>query len=376
MTEPLPVRLGEETFDVAELERVAYERLPRAAIDFIVGGSGRESTLQRNRSDLRRHRFAPRMLVDVREIDLTVKVGSSHWDLPFFIAPSGSHRLVHPDAELATATAAATVNVPFTTSSAASVSLEDVARVAPHERWFQLYCFKDRGIVRDLVRRAEDSGYRALVLTADAPVLGNRLRDRRNGFSVGPEIRWANLEPYGNASLSSRSDGNVVAQFFADQIDAGLTWADVEWLVALTDLPVMVKGIVRADDARRVVASGAGGVYVSNHGGRQLDRAVSTIDALPLVVDAVRTVDSDLPVLIDGGFEDAEDIAVALALGATGVGLGRLPLLALAAGGLSGVEALLGHLRADLHRCLQLLGVPSVAQLGPDSLMSWKDTTR
>ena len=376
MTEPAPVRLGVETVDVSELERVAFERLPRAAVDFIVGGAGRESTLQRNRDDLRRHRFAPRMLVDVRAVDLSTRVGASHWPVPFFVAPSGSHRLVHAEAELATAAGAARAGVPFTTSSAASVSLEEVAKVAPDERYFQLYCFKDRGVVRDLVRRAEDSGYRGLMLTVDAPVLGNRLRDRRNGFSVGPEIRWANLEPYGTASLSSRQDGNVVAQFFADQIDAGLTWTDVEWLVAITDLPVFVKGILRPDDARRAVHSGVGGVYVSNHGGRQLDRATSTIDALSAVADAVRSVNPDLPVLIDGGFEDAEDVAVGLALGAHGVGFGRLPVLALAAGGAEGVEALFRHLRSDLERCLQLLGVPAVAQLGPDSLLTRKDTSR
>lgn len=376
MTAPSPVRLGLETFDVGEFERVAFERLPRAAVDFIVGGSGRESTLQRNRDDLRRHRFAPRMLVDVREVDLTTSVGGARWDVPFFVAPSGSHRLVHPDAELATAAGAARAGVPFTTSSAASVSLEEVADVAPDERWFQLYCFKDRGIVRDLVKRAEESRYRALVLTVDAPVLGNRLRDRRNGFSVGPEIRWANLEPYGNASLSASRDGSVVAQFFADQIDAGLTWADVEWLVAITDLPVMVKGLLRADDAKQAARLGVGGVYVSNHGGRQLDRAPSTIEALPAIVDAVRATAPEIPVLIDGGFEDAEDVAVALALGAQAVGFGRLPVLALAAGGASGVEALLKHLRTDLQRCLQLLGVPSVGRLGPESLMSWKDISR
>lgn len=376
MTSPAPIRVGEDITGIEELERIAYERLPRSVVDFIVGGSGRESTLQRNRQDLQRHRFSPRVLVDVREVNLTTSVGKAQWGVPFFVAPSGSHRMVHPDAELATAAGAAQAGVPFITSSAASVSLEEVAQVGPAERWFQLYCFKDREIVRDLVRRAEVSGYKALVLTVDAPVLGNRRRDRRNGFAVGPEIRWANLEPYGNASLSTRRDGNVVAQFFADQIDAGLTWTDVEWLVSITELPVMLKGILRADDARRAVESGVGGVYVSNHGGRQLDRASSTIDALPAIVDAVRSATPDLPVLIDGGFEEAEDIAVGLALGAQAIGFGRLPVLALAAGGTSGVEALLTHLRTDLIRCLQLLGVASVAHLGPDSLLSRKDIAR
>ncbi|MFT7473805.1 MAG: 4-hydroxymandelate oxidase [Verrucomicrobiales bacterium] len=334
--------------------------LSRAAFDFLDGGAGDEITLRANESAFRRWSLVPRVCVDVAKVDVGAELDGRRVGVPYFVAPTGAHRLFHPDAEFATAAAARAADVPYATSTAASVSMEEIAKVAPAERWFQLYCFKDRGVVADMVRRAESSGYRALIITVDAPVLGIRRRDIRNRFSVGPEIRWANLEPYGVDALSDTDDGSTVARYFAEQIDPSVTWLDIERIVASTSLPVWVKGVLRPDDAERARDSGASGVYVSNHGGRQLDRVPPTIDVLSSIVDRVG---ADIDVVVDGGVRSGADVVTAIALGARAVGLGRPPLTALASGGESAVVEFLRSLHSDLVHTLQLLGVPSLQDL-------------
>ena len=334
--------------------------LSRAAFDFLEGGAGDEITLRANESSFRRWSLVPRACVDVAEVDASTQLDGRPVGVPYFVAPTGAHRLFHPDAEFATAAAAMAADVPYATSTAASVSMEEIAEVAPAERWFQLYCFKDRDVVADMVRRAESSGYRALIVTVDAPVLGIRRRDIRNRFSVGPEIRWANLEPYGVASLSDADDGSTVARYFAEQIDPSVTWRDIERIVDSTSLPVWIKGVLRPDDAERARDSGASGVYVSNHGGRQLDRVPATIDVLSSIVDRVG---ADVDVIVDGGVRSGADVVTAIALGARAVGLGRPPLAALAQGGESAVVEFLQSLRYDIRHILQLLGVPSMQDL-------------
>lgn len=346
------------------LEGVAEAELPpglsRAAFDFLEGGAGDEVTLRANESSFRRWSFVPRVCVDVAKVDTGTQLDGRQMSAPYFVAPTGTHRLFHPDAEFATAAAAMTADVPYATSTAASVSMEEIADVAPAERWFQLYSFKDRDVVADLVRRAESSGYRALIVTVDAPVLGIRRRDIRNQFSVGPEIRWANLEPYGVDALSAADDGSTVARYFAEQIDPSVTWRDIERIVESTSLPVWVKGVLRPDDAERARDSGASGVYVSNHGGRQLDGVPATIDVLPSIVDRVG---ADIDVVVDGGVRSGADVVTAIALGARAVGLGRPPLIALARGGESAVIEFLQSLRDDVRHNLQLLGVASLQDL-------------
>lgn len=334
--------------------------LSRAAFDFLEGGAGDEITLRANESSFRRWSLVPQVCVDVAEVDASTQLDGRPVGVPYFVAPTGAHRLFHPDAEFATAAAAMAADVPYATSTAASVSMEEIAEVAPAERWFQLYCFKDRDVVADMVRRAESSGYRALIVTVDAPVLGIRRRDIRNRFSVGPEIRWANLEPYGVASLSDADDGSTVARYFAEQIDPSVTWRDIERIVDSTSLPVWIKGVLRPDDAERARDSGASGVYVSNHGGRQLDRVPATIDVLSSIVDRVG---ADVDVIVDGGVRSGADVVTAIALGARAVGLGRPPLAALAQGGESAVVEFLQSLRYDIRHILQLLGVPSMQDL-------------
>jgi 4-hydroxymandelate oxidase len=343
----------------------ARRRLPLAAFDFLDGGAGDEVTLRANTNAYSRWSFLPRVCIDVEHVDTRVTLSHASLDVPFFVAPSGTHRLFHPDAEWATASAARDVGAAYVTSTAASVSMEDVATVAPDERWFQLYCFRDRAVVDDLVDRAALAGYRALVVTVDAPVLGTRKRDLRNGFSVGPDIKWANLEPYGAADLSSRSDGSVVAQYFAEQIDPSVAWVDLARLIERTHLPVYVKGVLHSADAQRACDIGASGVYVSNHGGRQLDRVPATLDALGPIVDSVG---ASIDVIVDGGVRSGADVCVALALGARAVGLGRSPLYALADAGRRGVETHLEALRSELVHTLQLLGVPRARDLDRQAL--------
>jgi 4-hydroxymandelate oxidase len=356
-------------FDV--LVAQAAERLERSAFDFLDGGATDEITLDANRRAFERWCLLPRTCVDVSTVDVSVELRHARLDVPYFVAPSGAHRLFHPDAEFASAAAAKSSGAVYVTSTAASVSMEELAAVAPDERWYQLYCFRDRGVVADLVRRAEHSGYRALVVTVDAPVLGRRLRDVRNNFSVGPEIRWANLEPYGAADLGGPTDGSVVARYFADQIDPSITWDDIEQLVASTHLPVYVKGVLHPGDARRAVSAGVQGVYVSNHGGRQLDRVPATLDALGDIVEAVG---DELDVLVDGGVRCAADVVIALARGADAVGLGRLVIYALAAGGQASMTAVLDELRDDLIHTLRLLGVPRLRSLDRSSLVPARPT--
>ena len=341
--------------------------LSRAAFDFLEGGAGDEITLRANESSFARWALLPRVCVDVAEVDDRSKLDGRQMNAPYFVAPTGAHRLFHPDAEVATAAAAMAADVPYATSTAASVSMEEVADIAPAERWFQLYCFKNRDVVSDLVHRAESSGYRALIITVDAPVLGIRRRDIRNRFSVGPEIRWANLEPYGADALSDTEDGSTVARYFAEQIDPSVKWRDIERIVDATSLPVWIKGVLRPEDAERARDSGASGVYVSNHGGRQLDRVPPTIDVLPSIVDRVG---GDIDVLMDGGVRSGADVVTAIALGARAVGLGRPPLSALAHGGKSAVIEYFQSMSGDVRHTLQLLGAQSVQDLDRSFLTS------
>lgn len=359
MTDAAPINLF-------EFEALAKERLSPLAWDYYSSGALDEITLRDNREAFERIAIRYHVLAGTAERDLSAQVLGERHDLPILIAPTAFARLAHDEGERAVARAAAAEGVTQVLSTLSTTSLEDVSKAAPDgNRWFQLYVFKDRGLTADLVRRAEASGYQAIVMTVDAPMLGKRERDARNRFSLPDGITAANLSTQ-LARIPSDGTDSGLFQFFTSVLDPGLTWDDVEWLTSLTTLPVLVKGVVRGDDAERAIERGCAGVIVSNHGGRQLDTAISSIDALPEVAEAV---DGRGAVLVDGGIRRGSDIVKSLALGANAVLVGRPILWGLAVGGEDGVRSVLQILRAEFDLAMALCGASSVEELWPDLLV-------
>jgi 4-hydroxymandelate oxidase len=340
-----------------ELEEQARARLNPTIFDFVAGGSGDEVTVAANRAAFRAWRLRPRVLTEIGEARLATEVLGTGLGLPVIVPPMGSHWLLHPEGEAATAAGAAAAGAGFALSSDSPRAIAAVAAAAGPARWYQLYFRSDRAAAAALVDAAEASGYRALLVTVDVPVLGNRRRDMRHAYQGG---RGAPLGDQPEPAVSP--DG----RFHPDlRAFAPTTWADLDWLRARTRLPVVVKGILDPADAEMAIEHGMAGVVVSNHGGRQLDHAMASLEALPEIVEAVA---GRVPVLLDGGVRSGTDVAIALCLGASAVGVGRPVLWALAVDGAAGVERLLRGLAADLARTLVLLGVSSVADLGPHLL--------
>ncbi|MGK2852221.1 MAG: alpha-hydroxy acid oxidase [Candidatus Limnocylindrales bacterium] len=346
---------------LADFEPLARTAMDPAAFDYVAGGAWDEITLAENEAAWRRRRLRPRVLTDVSRIDPSTTMLGATTALPLAIAPMAAHGLAHPDAEVATARAAAVAQVPFTLSTMSTRSIEEVAAAAPDAiRWFQLYTQADPSRTQELVVRAEAAGYGAIVVTVDLPRLGYRDRDRRNGFDLaGPHANF--VEVTGGATHA----GRVHASGF-DRLetggDAALAWHDVATIRSWTGLPVVLKGILTAEDAHLAVEHGADAIVVSNHGGRQLDRVPAGIDALEEVLG---TVAGRTEVWVDGGVRRGLDIAIAVALGARGVLLGRPAMWALAAAGQAGVERALAIVREEFEIALTLLGAASPADLRP-----------
>ena len=323
--------------------------LGEGAHGYFAGGAGDEITLRDNEASWSRIRLSPRMLVDVSERDASVTVLGQTWPHPVVVAPMAYQRHAHEDGESGTARAAAATDSTFLLSSQSTTSIPDVAAAAPDaRRWFQLYVFKDRQISLDLVAQAREHGYEALVVTVDFPVGGWRERDRRTGFSVTHPLA---INPTGEAMTTS--------ELFAMH-DPSLTWDDIDELANAAGMPLLLKGILRPDDAELAIDAGAAGIVVSNHGGRQLDTVLSGADALPPIVDAVA---GRATVLVDGGIRRGWDVAKALCLGADAVLVGRPVLWGLAQDGRSGAEAVLTQLLAELDTTLALLGCPNARDL-------------
>ncbi|KJS54037.1 2-hydroxy-acid oxidase [Streptomyces rubellomurinus subsp. indigoferus] len=354
--------------DLAGIESAARARVPRDIWDFIEGGSGAERTLAANRKIFERFALRPRVLVDVSTCELGQTLLGTRLDTPIGIAPMAYHRLVDEEGETATAQGAGRAGALFVTSMFASRTLEDIAK-AGGPRWLHLYWLRDRAALAALVERAEAAGFGALVLTVDAPRIGRRLRDQRNGFAVPPHIHAVNLD----ADLMATSHRSVkgssgIAEHAREQFDTTLTWADLGWLRARTRLPLVLKGILTAEDARLAVEHGVDAVVVSNHGGRQLDGAIPSLAALPEVVEAVP---AELPVLFDGGVRSGTEAAIALALGARAVLVGRPVLWGLAVGGADGVHQVLDLIRDELDHTMALLGLPRLADLDRGAVTDW-----
>ncbi|MGW4896044.1 alpha-hydroxy acid oxidase [Kitasatospora sp. NPDC004240] len=354
---------------LADIERSARARLPDEVWDFVQGGSGAERTLAANRAQFDHYALRPRTLVDVSAPDTGLTLLDTPLHLPVGIAPMAYHRLYDPEGETATARAAGRAGALLVAGIFASRTLEDIAAAATGPLWLQLYWLRRRDALAAVVERAEAAGYRALMLTVDAPRIGRRLRDARNGFAIPPHIRAVNLDQDLMAASHRAGHGSSgIADHAREQFDPGLTWADLAWLRERSSLPLVLKGILTAEDARLAAEHGVDAVVVSNHGGRQLDGAPATLSVLPEVVAAVPP---DLPVLLDGGVRTGTDIALAVALGARAVLIGRPVLWGLAAAGEAGVEQVLTLLREELEHTMALLGRPRLADLDPGALAPW-----
>jgi 4-hydroxymandelate oxidase len=347
--------------NLADFEPLARAAMDPAAYDYAAGGSWDEQTLADNVEGWRRRRLRPRVLVDVERLDPSTTMLGAPVAMPLAIAPMAAHGLAHPDGEIATARAAAAAGVPFTVSTMSSASLEAVADAAQEGvRWFQLYTQADPGRSRDLVERAAAAGYGAIVLTVDLPVLGYRERDRRHGFALpGPTGNFAEVpggptHAGGIHTASGDFDGLEAA------LDQSLTWDQLATIRSWSNLPLVLKGIMTAEDARLAVGHGVDAVIVSNHGARQLDRVAATADVLAEVVEAV---DGRTEIWVDGGIRRGLDVAMAVAMGARGVLVGRPILWALAACGQAGVTQALAILREEYEIALALLGAPTTADL-------------
>ncbi|WP_329493053.1 alpha-hydroxy acid oxidase [Kitasatospora herbaricolor] len=337
----------------------ARRRLDARVWDFVQGGAGSERTLRANRRAFARVTLRPRVLVDVAACDTGTELLGARLATPVGVAPTAYHRLLHPDGEVATALGAGAAGALYVVSVFASRTLEEIAAEATGPLWLQLYWLRRREILAGLVERAAAAGYRALVLTLDAPQLGRRHRDARNGFAIPSGISAVNLDAALMAS-AHRSDAgrSALAVHTAEAVDPSVTWADLAWLRGRSELPLVLKGVLTAEDAVLAVEHGADAIVVSNHGGRQLDGAPASLDALAEVVDAVGA--AGCPVLFDGGVRSGTDAFAALALGARAVLLGRPVLWGLAADGAAGVAGVLGLATEELAHTMALTGRPAL----------------
>lgn len=363
---------------IEDLQHAAWRRWPRSVRGYVEGGADGEVSLARNRAAYEGLGLVPSPLRGITDVDLRTSIVGGESSLPFALAPTGYTRMMHTEGERAVARAARHAGIPYALSTMATTRLEDVAGEVGGDLWFQLYVWRDRGLVRDLIERAQASGYRALMLTVDTPVTGLRVRDVHNGFTIppqlsastvldmarhprwcatlltGPPITFANFAP----EVGRSPEG--LMEFAAKQFDPSFSWDDLAWIRGLWKGPLIVKGLVSAPDAARAVEVGVDAVVLSNHGGRQLDQVVAPLLMLSEVRDRVG---DQIEVLVDSGIRRGSDIALALAMGADAVLVGRPYLYGLGAAGERGVTAAITMLGAELRRAMTLMGVTSVARL-------------
>lgn len=372
--EGLTVPLGYE-----DLKREAAEHLPTKAYDYAATGAGTEDTIRANRAAFRRHRIVPRVFRDISERDLSTPLLDRTLGAPVGVAPVGGHGAFHDEGELASARAAAELDVPFVLSTGASRSIEAVAEAGDEvhadgdaSRFFQLYWPREWSVAESLVGRAEAAGYDAIVLTLDSQLTKWRRRNLRNDYSLSDSAPNETLatDPAVQALAEERGVSlETVLDSDALDKDATLTWADLAWLKNRTDLPVVLKGILHPEDAKLAVEHGADGVIVSSHGGRQIDGERGAVAALPDIVTAVEDAESDIPVMLDSGVRTGADVFKALALGADYVFVGRPFVFGLAIGGQRGVYEVLANLVAEFDSILGLSGHTSVGEVGPHALV-------
>jgi 4-hydroxymandelate oxidase len=352
----------QDMLSVDSFEAAAAGRLDKVAHDYYRSGAWGERTVRENVEAWGRLWLRPRCMVDVSARDASVELLGVRVPSPLLVAPTALHRMAHDEGEVATARAAGACELPMVLSSLSTCTIESVAAATRAPLWMQIYISQDRGFTRALAQRAEAAGCRALMVTVDTPIWGVRERDIHNGFRVPDGMRMANLERPGQPTGHS---GRGIGESLGWTIDASLTWKDLEMLRASVNVPVLVKGVLRGDDAARAIEHGAAGVVVSNHGGRQLDGAMATASALPEVVKAVA---GRAPVIVDGGIRRGTDILRALAMGATAVQVGRPVLWGLAVGGAEGVERVLRILMEEFSLAMALAGCARTGDISADLL--------
>lgn len=374
----------ERCANIADLRQVAKRRLPGGVFDYIDGGAEDELTLRRNSDAFGDYQFRPRVLRDVSNVDTSVSLLGKQIPLPLVLAPTGFTRIADPQGELAVARSAARMGIPYSLSTLGTRSIEEVAAVSDGPKWFQVYVWKDRGLVKEMINRAAEASFEALCITVDLAVLGRRERDVRRGFTLPPKIglstvvdgiihpRWTvdflRSDPIKFANVVGREVGDgtdaiALADYVNDQLDPSLSWSDIEWFKSVWDGPIVIKGIQDPEDAKVAADVGVDAIALSNHGGRQLDASPAPLDLVPPVVDAVG---DQLEIICDGGIRRGADIVKALALGATAAMAGRAYLYGLGAGGEQGVDKALGFLSDEFNRTMSLIGARSVADLNPD----------
>ncbi len=375
---------------VDDLRRVAERRLPRGVFDYIDGGAEDERTMRSNADAFSKLEFRPNVLRDVSSIDTSTTLLGKHLPLPLLLAPTGYTRIAHPEGELAVARAAATAGLPYSLSTMSTRTIEEIAEVSDGPKWFQVYTWKDRGLVQELVERAAAAKYEALWLTVDTAVLGRRERDVRNGYAFPPQLgpktiidgilhpRWTfdflTNEPMVFANVAHHAEHGVrdaipMAEHVMRNFDQKLSWSDVEWLQSIWHGPIILKGIQTVDDARRAVAAGVQGIGLSNHGGRQLDGAPAPIE---LVEPVAQELQGAAAIICDGGVRRGSDIVKALALGADACSIGRAYLYGVAAGGERGVDHVLRFFREGVERTMALTGRRSIPEIDRD-LVHWRE---
>ncbi|XP_006625995.2 2-Hydroxyacid oxidase 1 isoform X1 [Lepisosteus oculatus] len=368
--------MSEKPVCISDYEQQAKIILPKAVFDYYFSGADEQETLADNVAAFSRWKLYPRVLRDVSRVDLSVSVLGQQLSMPVCVAATAMQRMAHPAGETATAKACRSSGTGMMLSSWATSSIEEVAQNAPDGvRWLQLYIYKDRELTKSLVKRAESAGYKGIFVTVDTPYLGRRRNDVRNRFKLTPHLKMANFESPDLAFSSKESykEDSGLAVYVTQAIDPTLKWEDIVWLKKLTTLPVVVKGILRVDDAREALKYGVDGIVVSNHGARQLDCVPATIDVLPEIVEAVG---GKVEVFLDGGIRRGTDVLKALALGAKAVFIGRPILWGLACQGEKGVSEVLELLREELRLAVALVGCTTVKEIDKSIVRRSQFTSR
>jgi L-lactate dehydrogenase (cytochrome) len=375
--------------NVEDYRGLAHKRLPRAVMDFIEGGAEDEITISRNKKGFENIHIIPRILTDVSVRDISTTILGTPVSSPIVLCPVGLATLAHPLGEVAAGIAAANKGIISTYSSSSSWNLEDIAAASSGVKWFQLYIWKDRKLTAEIIERARKSGYQALVLTVDVPISARRERDLRNGFTIPPRPRVNQigdlLQHFGwfYAQLKSEITGHKMSmgnftpenvgmrtrlkmlEVVNELFDPSITWSDVAWLKSIWDGPIVIKGVMTPEDAKLAVKAGADAIWISNHGGRQLDGVSGTIEVLPEIANAVK---GKAEIYLDGGVRRGSDIVKAIALGANACMIGRPYMYGLAANGAAGVESIISILEIEMGATMALMGRPTIASLDSSSV--------